>query len=153
VSTEVLEHWSDMMNYAAYMFAFMLATGTVFTVTADTFTMRTLIFIVPRWLILIALFAVNQMAMSQVIVRSKRQTMNDVEAQMEVLRIREDPPEHDTLETLLWLWDYHDRLRGSRSSMLDIKGMANLVSTLLIPTVAFLVANREAILELVGWLQ
>ena len=49
--------------------------------------------------------------------------------------------------------DYHDRLRGSRSSMLDIKGMANLVSTLLIPTVAFLVANREVILELVGWLQ
>ena len=55
------------------------------------------------------------------------------------------------METLLWLWDYQDRIKGTRNSILDIKGVMNLVNTLLIPLVAFLIANREAIFELLGW--
>jgi hypothetical protein len=151
VSTEVLEDWSAMMNFAAYMFAFMLATGTLFTVTAGTFTMRTLVFIIPRWLPLIALFVVNQVAISGVITRSKRKSLNEVEVQMAALRPGADPPEHDTMETLLWLWDYHDRIKGTRSTILDIMGMINLLNTLLIPLLAFLVANREVIFDLLGW--
>jgi hypothetical protein len=55
------------------------------------------------------------------------------------------------METLLWLWDYHDRIKGTRSTILDFKGIMNLVITLLIPLLAFLIANREAIFELLGW--
>jgi len=36
VSTEVLADWSGMMNYAAYVFAFLLATGTLFSVSLST---------------------------------------------------------------------------------------------------------------------
>lgn len=150
VSTEVLVDWSGMMNFAAYMFAFMLATGTLFTVTAGTFRLRTLIFIIPRWLPLIALFVVNQMAMSRVITQSKRKSLNDVEAQMAALRPTGDPPGHEAMETLLWLWDYHDRIKGTRDSALNLKGILNLVNTLLIPLMAFLIANREALFELLG---
>ncbi len=150
-STEVLEDWSRMMGFAAYMFAFMLATGTLFTVTMVTFELRTLAFVIPRWLPLIALFVVNQVAISGVITRSKRKSLNEVEDQMAELRPREDPPEHETMETLLWLWDYHDRIKGTRSSTLDIMGILNLVNTLLIPLLAFLIANREPIFELLGW--
>jgi hypothetical protein len=151
VSTEVLEDWSGMMNFAAYMFAFMLAMGTLFTVTMATFELRALAFVIPRWLPLIALFVVNQVAISGVIRRSKRKSLNEVEVQMAELRPREDPPEHETMETLLWLWDYHDRIKGTRSTILDIMGIINLVNTLLIPLLAFLVANREVIFDLLGW--
>ncbi|MFC2023575.1 hypothetical protein ACFLT5_02430 [Chloroflexota bacterium] len=151
VSTEVLLDWSKMMSFAAYMFAFMLATGTLFTATAATFRLRTLIFIIPRWLPLITLFVVNQMAMSGVITRSKRKSLNEVEAQMAALRPTGDPPEHENMQTLLWLWDYHDRIIGSRGSFLHLRGILNLVNTLLIPLLAFLVANRQALFELVGW--
>jgi hypothetical protein len=150
VSTEVLADWSGMMNFAAYMFAFSLATGTLFTVTVVTFRLRILVFIIPRWLPLIALFVVNQMALSGVITRSKRKSLNEVEAQMAALRPRAEPPDNETMETLLWLWDYHDRIKSTRNSMLDIKGII-LVNTLLIPLLAFLIANREAIFELLGW--
>jgi hypothetical protein len=151
VSTEVLADWSGTMNFAAYMFALSLATGTLFTVTVVTFRLRILTFIIPRWLPLIALFVVNQMAISGVITRSKRKSLNEVQAQMAALRPRTDPPDNETLETLLWLWDYHDRIKGTRNSILDIKGIMNLVNTLLIPLLAFLIANREAIFELLGW--
>ena len=151
VSTDVLEDWSRMMIFAAYMFAFMLAMGTLFTVAVGTLSLRILIFVVPRWLPLIALFVVNQVAISGVITRSKRKSLNEVEAQMAALRPGVDPPEHDTMETLLWLWDYHDRIKGTRNSALDIMGIINLVNTLLIPLLAFLVANREVIFDLLGW--
>ena len=151
VSTEVLEDWSRMMNFAAYMFAFMLAMGTLFTVSAVEFRLRVLIFLIPRWLPLIALFVVNQAAISGVITRSKRESLNDVEVHMAALRPEADPPEHDAMETLLWLWDYHDRIKDTRNSALDLMGIINLVNTLLIPLLAFLVANREVILELLGW--
>ena len=140
-----------MMDYAAYMFALMLATGTLFTVTAVTFTLRGLIFVIPRWLPLIALFVVNQIAIHGVIKRAKRKSLNEVQAQMAALRPRKDPPDNETLETLLWLWDYHDRIKGTRNSMLDLNEIVSFVNTLLIPLLAFLIANREAIPELLGW--
>jgi hypothetical protein len=148
VSTEVLAYWSGMMNFAAYMFAFMLATGTLFTVTLMTFRLGTFIFIILRWLPLIALFVVNQIALSRVITLSKRKSLNEVETQMATMRPKEDPPNNETMETLLWLWDYHDRIKGTRNTILDIKGIMNLVNTLLIPLLAFLVANRKALIEL-----
>ena len=151
VSTEVLSDWSRMVSFAAYMFAFMLAMGTLFTVSVAAFELKTLAFIVPRWLPLIALFVVNQVAISGVIARSKRSSLNVVETQMAALRPQADPPDKETLETLLGLWDYHDRIKGTHSSMLDVKGIVNFFNTLLIPLVAFLIANREAILELLGW--
>jgi hypothetical protein len=70
---------------------------------------------------------------------------------MATLRPRADPPENETMETLLWLWDYHDRIKGTPNLILDIKGIMNLINTLLIPLLAFLIANREAIFELLGW--
>lgn len=151
VSTEVLDDWSKTMNFVAYMFAFMLAAGTLFTVTAETFTPRGLIFVIPRWLVLVALFVANQIAIYSVIIQSKRKSLNEVQAQMAALRSTTEPPDHSTLETLLWLWDYHDRLKATRNSILNIKEIAGFVNTLLIPLLAFLIANREAIFELLGW--
>jgi hypothetical protein len=70
---------------------------------------------------------------------------------MAALRSTTEPPDHDTLETILWLWDYHDRLKTTRNSILNVKEIASFVNTLLIPLLAFLIANREAIFELLGW--
>jgi hypothetical protein len=117
----------------------------------ETYRLRALFFVIPRWLPLIALFVVNQVAISGVITRSKRKSLNEVEVQMAALRPGADPPEHEAMETLLWLWDYHDRIKGTRSTILDIMGIVNLVNTLLIPLLAFLVANREVIFDLLGW--
>ena len=88
------------------------------------------------------------MALSRVITRSKRKALNRVKAQMTALRPREDPPDHETMITLMRLWDYHDRIKGTRNTVLDVKGIMNLINTLLIPLLAFLIANREALLEL-----
>jgi hypothetical protein len=48
-------------------------------------------------------------------------------------------------------WDYHDRINGTRNSVLGLKGIFNFINTLLIPLIAFVFANRNEILGLLGW--
>ena len=150
VNTEVLDDWSRMINFAAYMFAIMLAAGTLFTISIISFNLNTLYFVIPRWLPLIAIFAVNQITISGLITKSKRETLNEIEAQMGELRSIEGSPDKEKLGTLLLLWDYHDRIKNTRNSALDINGLINFVNTLLIPIAAFLLANRKALLELLN---
>jgi hypothetical protein len=149
-STEVLANWSKMMSFAAYMFAIMLAAGTLFTISTFTFSYRTLFYIIPRWLPLIAIFIGNQMAISSVITKSKRKSLNEIETQMAELRSRGDSLENEKLRTLLLLWDYHDRIKTTRNTSLNINGIINFANTLLIPIAAFLLANRVALIELFG---
>ena len=148
VSTELFTDWSGMMNLAAYLFAVMLATGTLFTVSTITFSSRALFFIIPRWLLLIALFIIDQMAMSQVITRSKRNSLTAVENMMAEIRPEGYHPGDPKLGKLMQLWDYHDRIKGTRNTVLNLNGVANFVSTLLIPLLAFLIANLTAVIEL-----
>jgi hypothetical protein len=151
VSSEVLLDWSRMMNLAAYLFAFMLATGTFFYVSAGTFSLQILYFIIPRWLLLIGLFVINQLAFSTVITRSKRASLNDVESLMADLRPKGRSPDHDKMETILYMWDYHDRIKSTRNTILDFYGIANLTNTLLIPLIAYALANLKILLQFFGW--
>ena len=150
-STQLLVDWNSMMNFAAYMFAIMLAMGTLFTLTLAPLSLRTMIFIVPRWLLLIVLFAVNQIILSGMITRSKRETLNEVEEKMAAIRPKKKSLENVKLQALIHLWDYHDRVKGTRNTVLNFKGIMNYISTLLIPFLAFILANIETIIELFGW--
>lgn len=69
---------------------------------------------------------------------------------MAALWPRADPPDKETMEILRWLWETLDRITGNRNAVLDIKGIMNLVNMLLIPRVAFPLANREAIFEAIS---
>jgi hypothetical protein len=152
-STEVMEHWTGMMNHVTDMFAVMEGTATLFSITIVTFTLQDLLLIIPAWLPLIVFFVINLTAVSEVISRSKRKTLNEIEAQMNDLRPTGETPNYGALDTLIDLWDYHDRIKGTRDSLLDIGGIVKFVNTLLIPVLAFLIANREAILELLSGVQ
>jgi hypothetical protein len=150
VSTEVLDDWSKMMSFAAYMFAIMLAAGTLFSISTFTFSYRTLFYIIPRWLPLIVIFVVNQASISNVITKTKRRMLNEIEIQMAELRSSGDNLNKESIGNLLLLWDYHDRIKNTRNSILDISGIINFFNTLLIPIAAFLLANRDALLDFFG---
>ena len=46
--------------------------------------------------------------------------------------------------------DYHDRIKTTRNTSLNINGIINFANTLLIPIAALLLANRVALIELFG---
>ena len=151
-STEVVAQLSGLLNFIAYMIAFLLAAIAVFTVSLVTFDVTNLIIMIPMWLILIVIFVTGQLALSRIIKRAKRDSLHQVELQMEALRQAGDPPDQETMDIFMRTWDYYDRIKGTRDSVLDLRGILNLANTLLIPLLAFLVANRNEIFQLLGWI-
>jgi hypothetical protein len=151
VSSEVVTHLSSLLNYIAYMIAFLLAAVALFAVSLVTFDVSNLIIAIPMWLVLIVIFVTNQISLSRIIRRAKRESLNQVEAHMAMLRRKKDLSDKETIEALMRTWDFHDRIKGTRNSVLDLRGIMNFINTLLIPLVAFLVANRNEILEIIGW--
>ena len=151
MSTEVASQLSGLLNYIAYMIAFLLASMTLFSVSLVTFDITNLLVMIPTWLVLIFILVAGQMALTRIIKRAKRESLDEVEAQMATLRLRGDPPEREAMETVMRTWDYYDRVKGTRNSVLNLKGVLNFVNTLLIPLLAFLVANRNDIFEFLGW--
>jgi hypothetical protein len=149
-SSQFLYHWNKLMNAAANMFALMLAAGTLFTLSISPFRIRSLFFIVPRWLLLIVLFIVNQIILSQIIIKSKQGTLRRIEGEMAALRTEGSGASKDVVQDLMGMWDYHDRLLKTRNSFLDFRGVINFISTLLIPLLAFIIANYEEILTLIN---
>lgn len=124
---------------------------TLFSVSLVTFDITNLFVMIPIWLVLIFIFVAGQMALTRIIKQAKRESLDQVEIQMATLRMSGHPPDKETMETFMRTWDYRDRVKGTRNSVLNLKGIFNFVNTLLIPLLAFLVANRNAIFELLGW--
>jgi hypothetical protein len=64
-----------------------------------------------------------------------------LEAQVEI-------PSEKTLVHLTKLMDYHDRIKATRNSALDLRAGLNFLNSLLLPLLAFLLANLGKVLEL-----
>ncbi len=46
--------------------------------------------------------------------------------------------------------DYHDRVKATRNSVLNLRAGLNFLNSLLIPLLAFILANLEKVLDLFG---
>ncbi len=150
-STEVVAHLSSLLNYIAYMIAFLLTAIALFAISLVTFDVSNLIFAIPTWLALIVIFVAGQRSLSRIIQRAKRKSLYQVETQMAALRSQGDSADKETMEIFMRMWDYHDRIRDTRDSVLDLKGIMNFINTLLIPLLTFLVANRSEVFQVLGW--
>ena len=83
--------------------------------------------------LIIAFFATNQIALGKIISRAKWKTLNEIQAQIEKLRAQEDIPGEKTLEHLGKLMDYHDRIKATRGSALDVGASLRFLNSLLLP--------------------
>jgi hypothetical protein len=72
---------------------------------------------------------------------------------MEGLKQEGDFSEKETMEALIRLWDYYDRIQETRNSVLAGNGIMNFINTLLIPLAGYLFANLNNILKLLGWIE
>ena len=106
-----------------------------------TFDITNLILMIPMWLVLGVYFVTSQMSLSWMIKQAKRASLAQVAAQMETLRLRGNAHDREALDTLMRTWDYYDRIKGTRNSVLDLKGVLNFINTLLIPGLASLLTK------------
>jgi hypothetical protein len=145
-SSEVIGRLSEMLTNVVYLGAALAAISTLLIVLLGLLETSIIIMFLLVWGLLAAGFAINQYALAKIITNAKWKTLNDIQTQVEKLAVEENIADKEKMEALNRLMDYHDRIRATRNSALDLRAGLNFLNSLLLPLIAFVLANLDKVL-------
>jgi len=128
--------------YASYLALVFLMSGIL--VIGAVVVLVLLLFWVP----IIAMFFINQNSLSNIIQKAKWKTLSDIQKRVEQLHLSKKLGDSGTMETINRLMDYHDRIKDSSNSTINLGTVLNLANSLLLPLLALTLANLDKILDL-----
>ncbi len=147
-SSEIVDHLSDMLANIVYIFAFVAA---IFTLVFGYFGLLNLASTIPlvllAWGPLTIFFITSQVALRKIITRAKWNKLNEIQANIEALEVEENITDEKIREAVNWLMDYHNQIKGTPNSALDIRASLNFLNSLLLPAIALLLANLDEVLK------
>ncbi len=147
-SSEIITRLSGELGFFIYFVAIYAAFDTL--VGSQIGILASLGFaLVPiLWLPIIILFILNQTSLSSIIRRAKWKTLNEIQARVKKLQAAENYSDKEPMEAINRLMDYHDRVKATRNSALDLGTMLNFVNSLLLPLIAFILTNLNLVINL-----
>ncbi len=148
-SSEVVDTLSDTINSIlltiGVLLAFMSAIA-VLGLPGGAGTFGFVLLTVP-WGLLIVVFVSGQYALAKIINKAKWKTLNGIQAQIEALQEQEEILGEKILGHINELLDYHNRIRTTRNSALDVRAGLSLLQSLLLPVIGLLLANLLDVFE------
>jgi hypothetical protein len=147
-NSELIFQLSNKLNLVVYFVGVYAAVMTFIFVESKFFTSAGIFLVLILWLPLIALFILNQTSLTSIIRRAKWKTLNEIQAQVEELRVTGSLKNKDTIEAINRLMDFHDRIKATRNSAVDLRTVLNFINSLLLPLLAFLLGNLDKVLAL-----
>jgi hypothetical protein len=149
-SSTIIGHLSNMFMTTVYLSALLVTILTVIAIaTGSLFPAVTFLLLVPLWGTITFVFVTIQYSLAHIISNGKNETLNTIHAQIERLRIDENYSNNDARQTYNWLLDYYDRVRATRGSAMNIRSTLGFLNSLLLPLLAFVLANFDRLLELI----
>jgi hypothetical protein len=137
------------LNSRAYLVAACVAVLTLFVTSSRAFAKLGILVVLAGWIPVTMQFIINQTSLRQIIIAAKSRTLGEIEAEVAVLRQGTWLTDRETMESLNRLLDYHDRIQRTPDSKLDLRAGLHLVSQLLLPVIAFVLANLDWFIALV----
>jgi len=146
-SARLVSQLSGELGLFAYFFAIFSVVVTLEISSFESFSFFDIV-IVFLWIPIIALFVLNQTGLSNIIRRSKWKKLDEIQARIEKLQELENYTDKETMETINRLWDYHDRIKATKNSAVDLRTVLNFVNSLLLPLIAFVLGNLNLVFDL-----
>jgi hypothetical protein len=148
-SSEVIDHLSDMLNSFVYVTAVLVTIATLIFAFLEVLILANIIIMVLLfWGPLAIFFIINQYALRKIITRAKWKTINEIQAEVEELQAGGKLTDKETMEALNRLMDYHNRIRATPNSALNLRATLSFLNSLLLPLLAFVLANLDEVLGL-----
>ena len=149
-SSELVAHLSGMLNRFVYLYAVAAGLATLALAVLRVLDLRMIVSTtLVGWIPLATCFVTSHYALSKIITGAKWKTLNEIQAKIQVLKTK-DLTDKETIETVLRLMDYHDRVKATRESALGIGAGLNLFNSMLLPVLGLLLGNIEQLLKLAG---
>jgi hypothetical protein len=151
-SSEVVGRLSRLLTFILYVTMGYIIWLTVGLTYVDVLTAETptpgLVFSVFVWAPTVILYAAGQFHLSDLITHAKWKMLNEVQTKVERLYAEQKVPDAGTLDRLSKLMDYHDRIKSTPNSALNFRAGLNFLNSLLLPVLAFIVANLKEVIGL-----
>ena len=149
-ASEVLRHLSNLFNGLVFLLAIVMALFTLLWASTPEFLFSGLMIIsaLMSWGPVVTLFVFSQAALSRIIMEAKWGKLRQIQKKIERLESQEDIPSRDTLAHISGLMDYYDRIRSTQNLALDFHTGLNLLNSLLLPLLAFVVSNLGKLFDL-----
>jgi hypothetical protein len=94
------------------------------------------------------MFILNQLSLASMIRRAKWRTLNEIQAKVEALQAASNFADKETMDAINRLMDFHDRVKRTRNSAIDLGATLNFINSLLLPLLAFLIGNFGFVVSL-----
>lgn len=143
-SSEVIAHLSGLLNGLVYLYAVVAAGSMAYLAYAGLVSQMTVIAIIVAWLPITVLFVSAQLATRRIITRAKWRTLNGVQERIQRIATQDSLAEQETMDKVNRLMDYHDRIKATKNSTFDLRAVLTFLNSLLLPLLAFLLANLDA---------
>ncbi|MEK6753758.1 MAG: hypothetical protein AABZ00_15990 [Chloroflexota bacterium] len=146
--SEIVADISTMLNRFTYGYVFLIVIMQSSFVIGDLPLIAQIVFgITSGWVPVIAQYLVNQSCIRTIISRSKRKTLNRIQAEVKSLH-EGDVKNKENLEAINRLMDYHERIRATPDSNLNMQSLGNFLNQLALPLFGFLIGNIDTIIDL-----
>lgn len=150
VHSEVISHLTHTLNRVIYGVAAYFALVTMIDVLIGGSPGQVVVLIlVLGWGIITIQFIVNQSTLAKIVSTAKWKTLNEIQAEIRVLRTNGKLTEKETMDAINRLMDLHERVRNTQSSPLDLKAGLTFLNQLMLPLFGFLLANIENIVNFI----
>lgn len=151
-SSEVVGQLSRLLTFILYVTIGYIVQLTIGLGYVNVLTTESpapgLIFSVFVWAPTVILYSAGQFHLSNLITGAKWKMLNEVQTKIEELYREEKIPDKDTLDRLEKLMNYHDRIKSTPNSALNFRASLNFLNSLLLPVLAFVVANIRDVFDL-----
>ena len=146
--SEIVDTISTILNRFTYGYVFLNVVFQLSLAVANLPIIAEAAFmIVFGWLPVTTQYFVNQACIRTIISRSKKRTLNRIRAEVQSLH-EGDVKNKENLEAINRLVDYHERIRATPNSNLNMQILGNFLNQLALPLLGFLLANINTIIDL-----
>jgi len=148
--SEPIEHLSNISMTIVYLAAINMTIGSLGFFYADVLEMTPsliLFLIILWWIPLTAFFIFSQQSLQKIIIAEKWKTLNRLQEVISGYEINKELAEGDTINEINKLISFHDQIKSTPSSALNVRAGLNFINSLLLPTFASIIANIETILS------
>lgn len=147
-SSKIIDRLSEMINSIMLVTAVFLTILSILGFVGNPMTVSVL-FLLP-WIVILGVFVNSHYALSKIIRKSKWQILADIQSQIESLQAKSEIISEETLSHINKLMDYHNRIRATRNSAIDIRSGFSLLQSFLLPIIGLLLANLPNILDIIS---
>ena len=150
-SSEVVGRLSRLLSFILYVtmgFIILLMIGLgLFDILSEKTLLPGFLISLVVFSPMVIMYAAGQYHLSDVIVRAKWKMLNELQTKIEKLSGGEEIPDKDALDRLSKLMDYHDRIKATPNSALNFRASLNFLNSLLLPILAFILANLDKVID------